>query len=174
MNLHNKVILAGDLLASVPDEVVRLASFLPRFDDGRLDYSASPEAAVLDCYIYCEQKLLILKRRNPLGGSGNPWHVVSGFLDEVRPLQDKVTAEVLEEIGDQEILCMHALPPYCSKDLRRWTVYPSAAEITSHSGIQLNEEHSEFAWIPFEAASVYLLPHVCTVWSEELRLKSSC
>ncbi len=101
-----------------------------------------------------------------MGGVENPWHIVSGFLDEVRPLGDKVKAEMLEEIGTREILSLQALAPYCSRDSRRWTVYPVAAEISEASEIRLNEEHSECGWIPFEAAFQYLLPHVYSVWAE--------
>jgi ADP-ribose pyrophosphatase YjhB (NUDIX family) len=166
MERHNISVFLDPVLEEVPAEVAWGASVLPRFSDGRLDYSASPDAAVLDCYVYREQELLVLKRSNPLGGLEKPWHVVSGFLDEARPLCDKAMAEIFEEIGGQEILSMYALAPYCSRDSRKWTVYPVAAEVSAESTIRLNEEHSEFAWVPFDATCRYLLPHVCAVWSE--------
>jgi ADP-ribose pyrophosphatase YjhB (NUDIX family) len=166
MERPNISVFLDPVLEEVPAEVARAASVLPRFGDGRLDYSASVTAAVLDCYVYCGQQLLMLKRNNPLGGLEKPWHVVSGFLDEARPLCDKVMTEIFEEIGRQAILSMYALGPYCSRDSRKWTVYPVAAEIAAGSTIRLNEEHSEFAWVPLDAACRYLLPHVCAVWSE--------
>jgi ADP-ribose pyrophosphatase YjhB (NUDIX family) len=166
MQRHNSAVFRDAGLEVVPAEVACHASVLPRFDDGRLDYSASVRAVVVDCYVYRGQELLVLKRRNPLGGLEEPWHVVSGFFDEVRPLGEKAMAEMLEEIGPQEILSMYALSPYCSRDSRVWTVYPVAAEISGGSRIRLNEEHSEFTWIPFEAACRYLLPHVCAVFAQ--------
>jgi ADP-ribose pyrophosphatase YjhB (NUDIX family) len=160
-------------LEEVPAEVRGYARVLPRFADGRLDYSASTDAAVVDCYVYHGRKLLVLKRRNPLGHLQQPWHVVSGLLDELRPLSEMATSEMFEEIGPQEILSMRALSPYCSRDSRRWTVYPVAAEISAPSSIRLNEEHSEFAWIPFEKADSYLLPQVCSVWAQHFRIRYS-
>jgi len=156
---------ADSALEQVPPEVVYSAAVLPRFADGRVDYSTSSAAPVLDCYVYCADKLLVLKRSNPLGEFENQWHVVSGFLDEERPLRELAIAELFEEIGPQEIELMEALPPWCSRDARFWTVYPVAARIAGSSEIRLNEEHSEFAWIPFEDAGLYLLPHIYAVWS---------
>lgn len=166
MDRQESNVLVDCVLEQVPAEVIQKATVLPRLRDGRLDYSLSLDAAVVDCYVYREQELLVLKRRNALGGLTNPWHVVSGFLDEVLPLCEKAAGEVLEETGPQQILSMYALAPYCSRNSRLWTVYPVAAEIAAGGEVWLNEEHSDFAWIPFEAARRYLLPHVWDVWSE--------
>lgn len=166
MEQQKSTVFVDSVLELVPAEVAESASVLPRLRDGRLDYSASLDAAVVDCYVYREQELLVLKRRNLLGGLTEPWHVVSGFLDEVLPLCDKAVDEIFEETGPQQILSMYALAPYCSRDSRLWTVYPVAVEIAPGGEVRLNEEHSAFAWIPFEAACRYLLPHVSGVWSD--------
>jgi hypothetical protein len=160
---------AGEWLEEVPADVAGYASVLPRFSDGRLNYSTSGEAAVVDCYVYHARKLLVLKRVNPLGGLQKPWHVVSGYFDEVRPLGEMAIAEIVEEIGPQKILSMCALPPYCARDSRVWTVYPVAAEISGFIDIRLNVEHSESAWIPSEEAASYLVRHVWAVWAAYAR-----
>ena len=166
MERHQRAAFIDPLLTQVPSEVARDAPALPRLGDGRVDYSSSLHAAVLDCYVYRRQEMLVLKRRDSLGGLERPWHVVSGFLDRLLPLCDMALAEIFEETGQQKVLSLHALAPYCSRDTKLWTIYPLAAELAAGGEIRLNEEHSDFAWIPFDAAAGYLLPHVYGVWLE--------
>src|SRR4051794_7149562 len=110
------------MLNAIPPEVARLKSTLPRFPDGRLDYSDAPEAAVVDCYVTHSYRLLILKRAQPLAGSLTAWHVVSGYLDEECTLQEKVFEEVFEEIGVSWITSMKDTDPYVHLDAKTWTV----------------------------------------------------
>src|SRR4051812_13904152 len=101
-----------------------MATMLPRLPDGRIDYSTAPEAPVLDCYVLCGRRILILKRRQPLAGIVGAWHIVTGFLDEECSLRKKVEVELLEETGIERAVRMRALRPYRHEQERRWDVYP--------------------------------------------------
>jgi 8-oxo-dGTP pyrophosphatase MutT (NUDIX family) len=157
---HTVRVREHSLLEQIPFEVLGLAAVLPRLADGRIDYSTAAEAPVLDCYVVCQEQILILKRRRPLLGTGTAWHVVSGFLDEECSLRTKVEAELFEETGIQEVVRMHALTPYRHEHERVWIVYPVMVEVNACGAIRLNEEHSKYAWVPVPEMNHYLLPHV--------------
>jgi 8-oxo-dGTP pyrophosphatase MutT (NUDIX family) len=148
-------------LDRIPDAVARFAKALPRLPDGRIDYSGASEAAVLDCYVFCRDRILLLKRRRPLAGIEHAWHVVSGFLDEECSLRKKVEAELLEETGIRDVVDMQALQPYRHADATIWNVYPVRVQVASQGPILLNEEHSEYAWFTIEDMDRLLLPHAC-------------
>jgi len=155
--------MATALLNRVPREVLRLGKLLPRFQDGRIDYTNARQAPVLDCYVFCSGRLLILKRTRPIAGSATEWHVVSGYLDTARSLREHVYQELREEIA----LCLGAfdsllaLEPYRHFDAKLWTVYPVLARLHCEWRIRLNEEHVEFRWIDPAHIRAYLAPHVC-------------
>ena len=149
------------MLDKIPPEVNRLSRALPRFPDGRINYTSATEAVVVDCYVLRQEELLILKRRNQIAGSMTPWHVVAGYLDQACTLRQKALEEVVEETGVTQICSMEAIAPYVHVDVKAWTVYPVAVRIFPGSEIRLNEEHTEFAWIKPNRVSEYLLPQVC-------------
>ena len=154
------------MLDEVPPGVFRLKRVLPQFPDGRIDYSGSSEALVLDCYVLREGELLILRRANPIAGSSSHWHVVSGYLDDECTVRQKVVEELSEETGVTQICSMQATDPYMHVDVKTWTVYPVAVRIAAGTDIRLNEEHTEFAWIhPVEIGN-YLLPQVCAAFTK--------
>lgn len=151
------------LLDRVPREVLRLERLLPRFQDGRIDYTNAARAPVLDCYVLCKRRLLILKRTRPIAGSDNAWHVVSGFLDTPRSLREHVHQELREEINlrPEVIDSLFGLEPYRHIDAKLWTVYPVVARLRCDWPIRLNEEHVRFRWIDTAEIKAYLAPQVC-------------
>jgi hypothetical protein len=66
------------------DIISRLAEKLPKFLDGRIDYTDAKEAAVLNCFVMHDGELLLLKRSDKVSHYKGVWHVVAGFLDEVK------------------------------------------------------------------------------------------
>ena len=42
--------------------VERLSAELPRFEDGRVDYTKSPVAPVVNCIVWYDDKILLLQR----------------------------------------------------------------------------------------------------------------
>src|SRR3954469_21249813 len=100
------------MLDEIPPEVLRLGRVLPRFADGRINYTSAAEAVVIDCYVMRDGELLVLKRTTPIGGSHSAWHVVAGYLDNECTLRQKATEELLEETGVTQICSMEAGGPY--------------------------------------------------------------
>jgi len=151
----------------IPHEVHMLGRLLPRFAGGRIDYTNAASAPVLDCYVVREDRLLILKRKRPIGPESMPWHVVSGFIDRQRTLREHVYQELLEEIRlRREILrSLRALTPYEYSDRKLWTVYPVIAEADRDWNIQLDPEHTGFKWIARAEIPAFLLPHVCEAFA---------
>src|SRR3989338_9189804 len=92
----------GMHLDQVPPDVLRLGLGLPRFADGRIDYTHAAEAPVLNCFVLHKGKLLLLLRSGEVGWMKNRWHIVAGFLDEERTLREKIIEELEEELGIAE------------------------------------------------------------------------
>jgi len=152
-------------LDEIPAQVERFWHSLPKFPDGRIDYTHAPAAAVLDCYLCCGDRLLVLKRTREIDGLMEQWHVVSGYLDERVSLREKALAEILEETGfcRNNIRAMSALSPYAHPGEKNWCVYPVIAMVERPEAVHLNEEHSAYLWIDRTQAPKYLLPQVAAV-----------
>lgn len=81
------------------EKLLKRYNNLPRFSDGRIDYSKSKSAPVLTCFITFKGKILLLKRSNSVSTYKCKWNTVAGYIDEPKPLQEKILEEVLEETG---------------------------------------------------------------------------
>ena len=75
---------------------------LPRFPDGRINYTGAKKAAVLLCAVKHDDKILLLKRSDKVGNYRGKWNLVAGFLDQPRPVREKVLEEIREELGLSE------------------------------------------------------------------------
>ncbi len=125
---------------------------LPRFPDGRIDYTHSNKAPVLNCVVACADKVLVLKRSDRVSNYRGKWNVIAGFLDEPKPLDEKAIEEITEEIGisKEDILKLHVLEPYEVHDEKinkTWVVHPVLAILKHLPEIKLDWEHSEYKWI---------------------------
>ena len=67
---------------------------LPKFEDGRIDYTSSKKAPILLCFVKFQEKILLVKRSNKVGNYQGKWNVVAGFIDEPKPLKEKVLEEL--------------------------------------------------------------------------------
>ncbi|MFH1643185.1 MAG: NUDIX domain-containing protein [Patescibacteria group bacterium] len=128
---------------------------LPKFPDGRIDYSNSNIAPVVIVFIQYKKKLLLLKRSEKGLNYNGKWSVVAGFLDEVRSVQDKVIEEVQEEVGIQkdDILSIHIGKPYHFEDEeigKTWVKCPVLIKLKSQIHPRLDWEHDEYRWIEEE------------------------
>jgi 8-oxo-dGTP pyrophosphatase MutT (NUDIX family) len=128
-------------MSHVPAAVRRLDAELPHFADGRIDYRGAAVAAVLACFVEWSGKILLLKRSDRVGTYSSLWSMVTGYLDEPKPIEDKVRAELLEELGieldsNASIKCGE---PYEFRDdllKRTWILHPvliSLQEVTVHA-----------------------------------------
>jgi len=136
---------------------------LPKFPDGRIDYSKSDIAPVITVFVKFEDKILILKRSDKVRVYQNKWNAVAGYLDELKPLREKVLEEIEEELGiNNNIFTLHFGQPYeftDSKLNKTWIVHPVLAEFKKEPEIKLDWEHTEYRWIkPEELKNFEIVP----------------
>ncbi len=125
---------------------------LPRFDDGRVDFTNAGYAFVLSCFIKFQNEILLLKRSNQVSTHQGKWHTVAGYIDEEIDLKAKALKELNEEIGLTEDLIDSFVfgEPYERLDSsvnRTWHVYPILANLKTRPKITLDFEHTEYQWM---------------------------
>jgi isopentenyldiphosphate isomerase len=133
---------------------------LPKFPDGRIDYSTSDKAPVITAFVKFEDKILLLKRSSGLKNYPLKWNAVTGFMDELKPVEEKVLDELEEElgIGKSSIVSMRIGKPYEVKDFdtgKTWIVNPAIVDLRRIPEIKLNFEHTDFKWIRKEELSYF-------------------
>ncbi len=141
-------------------KILKEFQHLPKFEDGRIDYSNVSKAPVLLCFVRFQNKILLVKRSNKVGNYQGKWNVVAGFIDEPKPLKDKVLEELQEELGiqDEQIDVMLFRDSYEVHDKnvnKTWIVYPVIVEMKNKPEITLDWEHTEFVWITPEEIKNY-------------------
>ena len=151
-------------------EVIKTVEYfakkLPRFSDGRIDYSRSDVAPVVTVFIRYKGKVLLLKRRDKVGTYPGKWNTVTGYLDEVKTIREKVLEEIKEEIGmnKDNILSYDLVESYRFKDLsanKTWIVHPVLVELKDKPVIRLDWEHTEYRWIrPDEIKNFDVVPRL--------------
>ena len=135
----------------VMELIERLGKKLPRFPDGRIDYSKSRIAPVITVFVKYKEKILLIKRSGKVGTYKGKWHTVAGYLDEVKPVREKVLEELREEIGIVSgIRSIRIEKSFEVKDRvigKTWIVHPVLVELEGEPKIKLDWEHTEFRWI---------------------------
>ena len=137
---------------------------LPKFPDGRIDYSKSDIAPVVTVFVKFKDKILILKRSGKVRVYQNKWNAVAGYLDELKPVQEKVLEEIREELGinKNNIFTVHFGQPYeftDSKVNKTWIIHPFLVEFQKEPEIKLDWEHTEYRWIkPGELKNFDIVP----------------
>jgi 8-oxo-dGTP pyrophosphatase MutT (NUDIX family) len=147
------------------EDVLReFAEKLPKFSDGRIDYSDSNKAPVLNCFVKYKDKILLLKRSDEVRVYQGLWNSVAGYLDEVGPLEEKVLEELREELGiTPDLIKKTALgPPYeltDNKIRKTWVIFPVLVELNKKPVIKLDWEHTDYKWIdPADLESFNIVP----------------
>lgn len=139
-------------MQNVPSSVIELSKILPKFPNGRINYKNSPEAAVVTVFVEFEGKILLLKRSNKVGTYRGMWNTVAGYLDELKPVENKARKEVEEELGikTSEIKTIKIGKNYEFTDEnihKTWIVYPVLVTLSTKPNIKIDWEHTEFTWI---------------------------
>lgn len=154
------------------DIVKELSRTLPRFSDGRIDYSKSGFAPVVTVFVKFEDKILLLRRSDKVGTYKRKWNTVAGYLDEVKPLRYKVLEELEEEIGVEEsdISSITFGEPWEFRDTdigRTWLISPVLVELKRKPEVELDWEHTEFKWIePVELNGFDTVPNLIKSWEK--------
>jgi len=141
----------------------RIAEFgkgLPRFPDGRIDFSRSENAPVITVFVKYSDRILLLKRSDKVGTYRGKWNTVAGYLDELVPLKSKVLEELKEELGiGEEIVKLIRLGEVYSfrdeKVNKNWFVHPVMVELKEEPEIELDWEHTEYKWVEIDRLNEY-------------------
>ena len=141
---------------------------LPKFPDGRIDYTESDAAAVILVFVKCKDEILLLKRSEKVSTHRGVWDVVAGYLDEIKPVKQKVLEELKEESGidENDILSIHIREGFKSVEkIKKWFVLPVLVELKSKPDIKLDWEHTEYKWIkPEELEDLETVPNLAERW----------
>ncbi len=142
----------------------QLANELPRLSDGRIDYTGSLIAVVLNCVVFHEDRVLLLKRSEEVGAYRGKWSAVTGFVDRLLPLRDIVMGELMEELAltVEDVFAIKYGVPYRLNDdvaARAWLICPVLVELRSKPSIRLDWEHTAYRWIrPSDIESFETIP----------------
>ncbi len=125
---------------------------LPKLSDGRIDYSNSDVAPVVTVFVRYNNEILLLKRSNKVRTYKGKWNTVAGYIDEFKPLKEKILEELREEIGvdENDIASIKFGEPYeffDEKIKKKWIVFPALVELRRKIDVNLDWEHVEFKWI---------------------------
>jgi|SRR3989338_7477759 len=131
---------------------------LPKFPDGRIDFSDSDTAQVITVIVKFDGRILMLKRSNAVSTYKCKWQAVAGYLDEIKPLKEKLLEELKEEanIKEENIREIKYGKKFESADKsigKTWIVHPVLVELNKKPNIRLNFEHSEYKWVKAEQIS---------------------
>lgn len=152
--------------------IKELSKSLPRFPDGRINYSQSDFAPVITVFVKSGDQLLLLKRSNNVGSYQGKWNTVAGYLDEAKPLRDKVLEELEEEIGveEKDISSITYGEPWEFRDTdigRTWLISPVLVELKRKPEVKLDWEHTELNWIkPRELNGFDTVPNLDKSWKK--------
>jgi len=127
---------------------------LPHFSDGRIDYSKSDEALVLNCFVRYNDKILLLKRSQKVSHYKGKWNAISGYIDEVKPLKLKILEELKEEVDIaphdiDNIEIGHSITFHDPNIDKIWIIFPALVDIKKNKKLSLDWEHTEYRWIKF-------------------------
>lgn len=153
-------------MGKLPKSLKRLHKKLPKFPDGRINYTDAKEAAVLTCFIEYQGKILLLKRSDQVGTYKGLWNSVAGYLDELKPLEDKVKEELKEELGileqDIEEIKLGQIFEFTDESIdKTWIIHPVLVKLETEPNIKLDWEHTEYLWInPEEITSYQITPRL--------------
>lgn len=130
---------------------IELTKGLPKFIDGRIDFTGVRKAPVLNVVVAYKDEILIVKRSDNVSAYQGLWNGISGFIDEPKSIEEFASQELGEELSvnpaDATIVVCE---PYEVDDKginRVWVVYPVLAEFKEKPKITLDWEHTDYKWI---------------------------
>jgi 8-oxo-dGTP pyrophosphatase MutT (NUDIX family) len=150
--------------------IEKFARKLPKFPDGRINYSNSDTAPVATIFIKYRDKILLLKRSDEVREYKGKWNVVAGYLDEFKPFHEKILEEINEETGINEsnILSIQFGKQYEFTDEKinkTWIIHPVLVELRNEPKIKLDWEHTEYKWIKPEELKIFdIVPELDKSW----------
>ena len=134
---------------------------LPRFPDGRIDYTNSQRAPIVVCVIMYGEKILLVKRSQIVSNHRDKWDVITGFIDNPNVSEIEHTViELEEEIGIKvnnigEIKIRDSYVYHDAESDKTLQVFPVLVVLKSEPSIELNEENTAFRWIYLKELEKY-------------------
>ena len=133
---------------------------LPKRDNDRIDYTTARKAPVLTIFIRFNKKILLLKRSQEVLTYKGKWNTVAGYLDQLKPLEEKVKEELFEELSldEKDIESYYLGSSYSFDDneiQKTWIIFPVLVELKHKPRITLDWEHTEYKWIYPEEIDQY-------------------
>ncbi|HID42394.1 MAG TPA: NUDIX domain-containing protein [Archaeoglobaceae archaeon] len=135
--------------------VEEISKKLPKFPDGRINYSKSDVAPVITVFLMYGDEVLLMKRSDRVRTYRGKWNTVAGYLDEIKPLEEKVLEEIKEEteIERNAIESIKNGTIYSFKDEKinkTWIIQPVLVRLRDKPDIKLDWEHTDFRWVRIE------------------------
>ena len=125
---------------------------LPKFPDGRIDYTHSMDALVVNMFVVWRGKLLIVRRSKNVSNYVGKWHIIAGFFDEEVTPEEKAREELAEEVHIQDndiqsITVRDIVTINDPENGKTWHVVPMVVQLSRLPGIELDWEHDAYEWI---------------------------
>ena len=129
-----------------------LSQWLPKFEDGRIDYTESDSSVVLNCFVKVWEEILLMKRSNKVSTHQGKWHILAGYVDEFVSIEDKVMEELREEASIlpdkvKEFKIIDSFTVTNNETWKKRKVYSTTVELESKPKVKLNREHTDYKWI---------------------------
>lgn len=129
-----------------------LGKTLPRFPDGRIDYTHAKSAPVVVSFVRHKGKILLIKRSDKVAFYKRMWNSVSGYLDDMKPVKEKALEELEEELGivKKDISSMKEGKTFRVVDKkinREWIIFTVLVELETIPEIRLEQENTRYIWI---------------------------
>jgi 8-oxo-dGTP diphosphatase len=151
-------------------EVIEKFESLPRFPDGRIDYTNSDSAPTVNVFVAFRGRLLMAKRSAKLKNYPGKWSNITGFLDEVKSIEEKAFEEMKEELG---ISVSNVSSVFTGNvlnfkdDKKTWIIFPVLVLLKRKPKIKLDYENLEFKWIrPSEMSRLDTVPMLEKVYEK--------
>lgn len=135
--------------------------FKPR--PGQVDYTHARWAPIVNCLVVYRGKILLVQRHQKMHFYPGYWNGISGFLDDQKSLDEKVTEELREEVGIpktkiRSIRLGEIFDQEAPKYRKTWIVHPVLVNVTTDK-VVLDWEARAYAWLTIqEAKKLPLLP----------------
>ena len=145
--------------------------FVPK--PGQIDYTNIRYAPVVNAVVTNGDKILLVRRSPDMRLYPNFWNGISGFLDDVSSIKDKVYEELHEELGFAkndvaELTIARPLLQEAPDYNKTWLVVPVLARVTTDK-TKLDWEAAEAKWFaPDEIKTLNLLPGFTEVLAQFL------
>lgn len=130
---------------------------------GQTDFTNVRWAPVINCVLKHKNKLLVVQRSKELNFYPGYWNGISGFLDDQRSLNQKVSDELKEELGIaktkiKKIQFGEIFDQEEPKYKKTWIVHPVLVEVKTDK-VKLDWEAKNYKWLTLqEVKKLKLLP----------------